>query len=487
MMLLIALRSVLAHPVRSAMLACGFGLGVSVMATLLGVGEVILEQARSPALGGGGDVVVTSATGRVESARFLLSSVLAVPPLADRVAAASPRGRASLYLVRGKRIVPVTATGGIPSRERALGDRETADVAAWVDAPGDAAWAGDPAAVLRGMDRFHTVPDVPARVSSWAEWLYFNGGAKDARFYLTFMVGPPRPGGRRSAGVRLQLEQGGRTTSYGEAADVDDAAVLASAPDLDIGKSEVRLEGLRYRIRLDLPRMGPPGVWVAPLAPARVRGEITLDAVPGRSLPPLAIRGSEGWVSGYVVPVMSGALGGGLTVGDRPIALEGRGYHDHNWGFWDGVTWQWGQVHHDALSFVYGRVRPPAAAADAERIPGFLAALGPDGPIGYATDVSITETNDPATGRPRQILVRGRGPSLTLSMELAVEDEVVTRMAPGFIGGAADFLQLRARYRVHGRAGGQRFDFEAPGAAETFRGRGAVSAEARAPSPSPRP
>ena len=64
MILLIALRSVLAHPVRSAMLACGFGLGVSVMATLLGVGEVILEQARSPALGGGGDVVVTSAAGR---------------------------------------------------------------------------------------------------------------------------------------------------------------------------------------------------------------------------------------------------------------------------------------------------------------------------------------------------------------------------------------------------------------------------------------
>jgi len=487
MMLLIALRSVLAHPVRSAMLACGFGLGVSVMATLLGVGEVILEQARSPALGGGGDVVVTSAAGRVESARFLLSSVLGVPPLRERVTAASPRGRASLYLVRGKRIVPIAATGGIPSRERALGDRETADVAVWTDAPGDAAWAGDPAAVLRGMDRFHPVPDVPARVSSWAEWLYFNGGAKDARFYLTFMVGPPRPGGRRSAGVRLQLEQDGRTTSYGEAADVDEAAVLAGAPDLVIGKSEVRLEGLRYRIRLDLPRMSTPGVWMPPLGLAHVRGEITLDAVPGRSLPPLAIRGSEGWVSGYVVPVMSGTLGGSVAIGDRMVRLDGRGYHDHNWGFWDGVTWQWGQVHHDALSFVYGRVRPPADAADAERIPGFLAALGPDGPIGYATDVSITETNDPATGRPRQILVRGHGPSLNLSMELAVEDEVATPMAPGFIGGAADFLQLRARYRVHGQAGGRRFDFEAPGAAETFRGRGLVSAEAREPRSSPRP
>jgi hypothetical protein len=480
MILLIALRSVLAHPVRSAMLACGFGLGVSVMATLLGVGEVILEQARSPALAGGGDVAIRSASGRVESARFLLSSVLGVPPLRGQVAAASPRARAALYLVRGQRTVPIQATGGIPSRERALGDRETASVSTWVDAPGDEAWAGDPASVLRSMDRFHPVPDVPARAASWAEWLYFNGGSSDARFYLTFMVGPARAGGRRAAGVRLQLEHGGRTTSYGEGTEVDEAAVLASAPDLVIGKSEVRLEGLRYRIRLDLPRMDPPGTPASRSAAVRVTGEITLEAVPGRSLPPLTIRGTQGWVSGYVVPVMSGALGGGLAVGDQAIALDGRGYHDHNWGFWDGVTWQWGQVHHESLSFVYGRVRPPPDAADPERIPGFLAALGPDGPIGFAADVSIAETSDPVTGRPRRILVRGRGPSLDLTMDLAVEDQVVTRMAPGFIGGSTDFLQLRARYRVAGRAGTRRFDFEAPGAAETFRGRGPLSAEAPA-------
>src|SRR5687768_2112043 len=138
MIVLLALRSLAAHPVRSAMLACGFGLGVAVMATLLGVGEVILEQARSPALVGGGDVVVSSPGGRVQSARFVLSSILGAPPLRARVAAASPRSRARLYLVRGNRIVPVGARGGIPSLERALGDGETADVGAWVDAPTDA-------------------------------------------------------------------------------------------------------------------------------------------------------------------------------------------------------------------------------------------------------------------------------------------------------------------------------------------------------------
>src|SRR6185436_20907860 len=328
-----------------------------------------------------------------------------------------------------------------------------ASVGAWVDAPGDAAWASDPAAVLRAMDRFHPVPDVPARASSWAEWLYFNGGVEGARFYLTFMVGPPLVSGRRSAGVRLQLERGGRTTSYGEASEVEDAAVLAGAPDLAIGKSEVRLEGLRYRIRLDLPRIDPPGARTVSAAAERATGEIVLEAVPGRSLPPLAIRGTGGWISGYVVPVMSGALDGTLAVGGETVALGGRGYHDHNWGFWDGVTWQWGQVHHDALSFVYGRVHPPADAADPERVPGFLAALGPAGPIGYAADVAITETSDPQTQRPRRVVVRGRGPSLEVTLEMDVQESTVTRMPPGAFGGGMDFFQLRTRCRASGEAG----------------------------------
>ena len=56
MMLRIAWRSLATRPVRAAVLAAGFGFGISVMAELLGVGHVMLEQARTPALQGGGDV-----------------------------------------------------------------------------------------------------------------------------------------------------------------------------------------------------------------------------------------------------------------------------------------------------------------------------------------------------------------------------------------------------------------------------------------------
>ena len=54
----LALRSLTAHPIRTAVLAAGFGIGVAVMAILLGVAGIVLEQAQSPALAGGGDVLI---------------------------------------------------------------------------------------------------------------------------------------------------------------------------------------------------------------------------------------------------------------------------------------------------------------------------------------------------------------------------------------------------------------------------------------------
>jgi hypothetical protein len=463
MIFTLALRSLLVHPVRSLVLACGFGLGVSVMATLLGVGEVILEQARSPALAGGGDLLVTGASGNLPYARFLQSSVLGAPPFESRVLAASPTRRARLYLVRAGRTVPVVARGGVPSLERALADPETANQSAWNDSPADAAWSKpDPADVLRVLDRFHPIPDVPARAGSWAEWLYFNGRNGATRFYLTFFVGPRSGPGRRAAGVRLQLDTGGAQRSYSASATLDEAELLARAPDLAIGKSRVALAGLRYEISVDAP--GERG--------GRASGTIGLTALPGRSVPPIVLRGAAGWLSGYVVPVLSGALDGELVVDGTTIPLAGgSGYHDHNWGFWKGVSWRWGQVHHDDLSIVYGRVHPPADAADAERIPGLLAVLGPQGPLAFSNQLSIEEDDDPKSGSPKRIELRGKGGALDLRMQLGVEDAIATRMPQGFFGEGMDFLQLRARYRVTGRVGERALDFEAPGSAETFRAR----------------
>jgi hypothetical protein len=219
----------------------------------------------------------------------------------------------------------------------------------------------------------------------------------------------------------------------------------------------VRLEGARYHLTLNLPG---------------ATADFTIDAPPGRSLAPVEIRGAGGWVSGYTVPVMSGALDGYLVLGGargERIAVKGSGYHDHNWGSWQDVSWRWGQVQHEGLAYIYGRVSPPPDAADPERIPGVVVALGPDGPVGYSTRVEIEEFDDVAAGRPARIVVRARGASLDLNMDIAVEDAIVT--PGGALARGPDFLQLRTRYHVTGQAGGQAVDFTARGASETFRNR----------------
>jgi hypothetical protein len=472
MMLRLALRSLAVRPIKTIVLAFGFGLGVAIMAILLGIGEVILEQAHSPALQGGGDVTVAGAFGAVDNARFVLSSVLGAGNLRPRVAAMSPSRRSTLYLTAADKVWAISARGGVPSLEAAVGDPETGGRTDWIDAESDQAWtAPDPGDVLREMDRFHRPPSVPEFASSWAEWLYFNGRGgpgnpgnpgNNVQFYLTFLVGPSTRPGKRSAAVRLQLERDGRQSNYSSRGEVDEETVLAGAPDIDIGGSHVRLAGLRYRIALDLIAEGDRR--------SRLTGNLTLDAVRGRSLPPAVMHGARGWLSGYVVPVLSGTIRGALDIDGRKLSLDNlSGYHDHNWGFWQGVRWQWGQVAHDDLSIVYGRVFPPSSVADSGRIPGFLGVLGPDGPIGLSTDVSIVERD--ASGRPQEVEISARGPGNNIRLVLSVDRAVRTDFAWASTADARNFLQLAGVYRVTGQAGGRPIDFTARGSAETFRDR----------------
>jgi hypothetical protein len=271
------------------------------------------------------------------------------------------------------------------------------------------------------------------------------------------MVGPTTSDGRRSAGVRLQLDRGGTVENFTASQPIPEAEALR-APDLKIGESFVRLAGMRYFVHVDL----------ADERGRRVRGDLTVDASPTLLVPPFEMTGARGWRSGYVVPVMSGRLGGTLTVAGESLDFTGgTGYHDHNWGFWQGVSWRWGQVQHDDISLLYGRVFPPPDAADPSRIPGSLGVLGPDGPLGYARDISITETDD-EHGNPRTILVRGRSADLDVNARFDVEE---TTRSGGLVmlRSDLDFLQMRGTYTVTGRIGTRMLSFTAPGSAETFR------------------
>jgi hypothetical protein len=232
--------------------------------------------------------------------------------------------------------------------------------------------------------------------------------------------------------------------------------VLATAPDLEIAGSHVRLEGGRYTIALSLPGAS---------------GMLTLDAALGQSLPPATITGARGWVTGYTAPVLSGRINGTLTIAGERVAFEDAvGYHDHNWGFWKGVRWQWGQVADRDLSFVYGRIFPPPDVADPDRVPGFLGVLGAKGALGFSTSVSLEETGE-EHGVPHQVTVRARGQALDLELVFTIDRTVrsplsMTNASPG---SPMSFLQLGGEYRVTGTVGDRAVDFTARGAAETFR------------------
>ena len=456
----LAVRSLTAHPVRSAVLAAGFGVGVAVMAILLGVAQIVLEQSRAAALVGGGDVLIRLADD--VPGQLVLAGPLQGDALRSRIKVAAPSHTETLTLVHDGRRTPVDVRGGIPSLERALGDAETTGIDGWLDSPEDVAWTQNtPEKVMRHIDRFHPIPDAPDWSGSWAEWLYFNGRTADARFYLTFLVGPVTADGRRTAGVRLQLDRDGRLETFSESQPITDAEAQL-APDLTIGASFVRLEGMRYRVHLDLPGSGG----------RRVRGDLTIEASAGRLVSPLEITGARGWLSGYVVPVMSGRLDGVLDVDGEAVSFAGgSGYHDHNWGFWQGVSWQWGQVQQGDLSVLYGRLFPPAEAADPSRISGFLGVIGPDGPLAFASRITITETND-ERGQPRSIVVSAFGRAIELELKFEVESTATTgAVGSGPLGNGLDFLQLNGHYTVEGRVGSRMLNFTAPGSAETFRGR----------------
>ena len=99
----LAVRSLLAHPVRSAVLAAGVGVGVGVMAILLGVAEVVLEQSRAPALVGGGDVLIR--LGPYVPGQLVLAGPLQSDAIRPRIRVASPSHSSTVYLLHGDRSV----------------------------------------------------------------------------------------------------------------------------------------------------------------------------------------------------------------------------------------------------------------------------------------------------------------------------------------------------------------------------------------------
>jgi hypothetical protein len=489
MLTTLAFRHLLVRKLRSLFLLLGFSLGVGVMIVLLSVGQAMLEQSRDTSLVGGGEVTVlpqgidveAMRTGGVsgmffgiDRARFLGRQVLGGPRYVDVVRVLSPAIEGKLlYLRHGDRVLPVRAGGEIPSRTTALGSGLDLRSGSWEDSRADSSYiAPTPQQLYDELDRFHLPPRPD---SAWGEWHYFNlVTSPNEWWYITYLIGGevPRQRSRSEQGAHW----GGQLLITHRRPDGEYDRFVAQAPssriafdtaraDLTIAESFVRQRNGKYKLHVRA--KGHAG---------QVAIDVELTPKPNQYFPPVELA-DDGFVSGYVVPALVAAASGRTCVGARCRTFSDvPGYHDHNWGIWRDVTWEWGMARGDRLSVLYGGVYGPSRRAgdsgSAIRSPFFLTAVDSLGVkqvlrfdrIRYQ-GARAASGSVPATSPASFSLVATREAD-TLRLQVRVVDALGTEM--GTRGFRRVFLQMRGRFTLAGRLLGQPVADSGAGFFETY-------------------
>lgn len=434
----LVLAELLNRPGRALLLLLGYAFGVAVMVVLLAVGEAMLSQARNEELLGGGDAIVlpagispemlraggaTSLFLGLDQARFLHRQVLESPRARDEygIASASPivDGRA-VEISRGGQTVSAIASAEIPSRAEAAGAIPDLLAGAWTDSDADAAWAYPTRPqLLNEIDRFHLPYGTAAGDSTWAEWHYFNFVLDEERWlYLTFLIGGEVGTEGRWGGQLLASVREPRIGHRSYARDIPAAGIVFDTTSANLTldpNARVELEGDVYRVRGSV-----DGVEV----------DVRLRPLENRLFPPASLGGPD-VVSGYTVPALAARAEGRICLpasGCREV--EGiRAYHDHNWGVWQDVAWEWGAASDDEVSLLYGNVRGPGI----EERGIFVYLVDGEGVRGLyrPAEVDLQDVR-PVRFEGREIRVPGRlhfeDPRRGLSVDIAVRDYQITDM-----------------------------------------------------------
>ena len=494
---ILARRNLTLRPWRSALLLGGFGLGVGVMIVLLAIGEAMLTQARDEKLVGGGDITIlpegidievmkTGGVGglffSINNARFLDLQLLSSPRYAAQVKAVAPQVVDKLVYLRtlDGRERPVRATGELPSRSMLAGAVPALASGEWNDDDFDRRWrAPTPAELRADIDHFHLPPRDAENRDSWGEWHYFNVLSPDRKrwAFLSFIVGGAVPDGRWGGQVLLTLHEEGKPARRFSATVPNDSVAFSTwNADLRIGTGSVTVDSAgRYIVH-------------ARARGERGEGEAAVDLVvapasgayfPGASL------GGGGFVSGYAVAGLRSSATGTICVsGACERYVDAQGYHDHNWGVWRGVTWEWGAARAGSYTFLYGRVQPPDSTSG--DVPlffylvdslGFRTLFRP-ARIAYADTRVITVDGKPVRVPARATFGDVRG-SDTLRVELDIEDAAGTNTSrpqpergETMAARALErpyFIQMKGRAKLSGRVGGVPIVGEGSGFFETYR------------------
>jgi hypothetical protein len=488
----LAFRHLLVRKLRTLFLLLGFALGVGVMIVLLSVGQAMLDQSRDVALVGGGELTIlplgidieamrTGGIGAmffgIDRARFLVREVLGGPRRADVVRTVSPNIEGKLlYLRHGRQVIPVRAGGEIPSRAAAVGTGLRLAAGSWQDSPADSSFvAPSPQQLYDEIDRLH-LPRTPD--STWAEWHYFNVvSSPDEWWYLTFLIGGEVPVGRWGGQLLLTHRKPDgsyqRYTSLFPAADI---AFDTAHADLGLAANFVRQRDGVYRLH-------------ARSTINRVDLALEITPAPRHYFPPVEL-GDEQLVSGYVVPALVAKASGTICVRTRCQTLtKVPAYHDHNWGVWRDVTWEWGSARGGQLSLLYGGVYGPSGnSGNPVRSPFFLTvldSLGVEQVLRFDT-IRYSGTRRAAgaagTTAPARFSLDAIREADTLHLNVQVEDALATSRGTSRLQRV--FLQMRGHFALSGRLLGRTVADTGSGFFETYvRPRKAASSAAYSGSP----
>ncbi len=511
MISLLAFRNIVFRPWRSVLLFFGYGVGVAVMIVLLSVGEALISQAKDEKLVGGGSITVlpqgldvevmkTGGVGglffSIDHSRFIYRQLLASPRLTPLVSAVAPQieGRLMyLYKSTGEWRA-VRASGEIPSANAKVHASMQLAAGKWADDDGDRRWTAPTVVELRHeIDHFHMPPDSVGNAESWAEWHYFNVLSADNKrwAFISFIVaGDVRTdnwGGSITITMRDEAS-GGRSRKFVAYVPRQNVRYSTTNADLVLDQSAVTVrDDGRYLVRAIAREENGSSTIRVNLIVAPATGAY----FPGASL------SSGNFVSGYTVPGLRASATGDICMDGKCEQFSGaQSYHDHNWGVWRGVTWDWGAARAGSYTILYGRV------------------LGPD-QHGRETPVLVYVVDSlgfRAVFRParvsyddgRRIIVNGRALSVpsravfadahgddTLQVELTIEDAIGTdmrqraRATSPFANSMANrergdptgttsvgrpyFIQMKGTARISGRIGGMPVNGTGTGFFETYR------------------
>lgn len=494
---LLALRNFMLRPWRSVFLLFGYSLGVAVMIVLLSVGEALLAQARDERLVGGGAVTVlpegidvevmkTGGLGglffSIDHARFIYQQLLAAPRLSTEIAAVAPQIEGKLLYARTTdgREVPILTNGEIPSRTLAVGAQSPLAAGEWPDDSLDRVWRDPQTNELRhAIDHFHLPPAEARHDPTWAEWHYFNVLSADRSkwAFISFIVGGEVPGGQWGGQVLITThEQGGASRRFVAGVAATGVRFSTSRADVTIGGSSVSvLADGRYAIRAKGREDGGSGT---------IEVNLVVAPAPGAYFPGAALSTGE-TISGYVVPGLRAEATGTICIDGRCNEYRrAQSYHDHNWGVWRGVTWEWGAARAGPYTLLYGRVQPADSAIASQPLfvylvdsLGFRALFRPR-EIQYEDARAIRVGGETIHVPSRATMVDVRGDD-TLRIELQIEDATASdTRRPSVERGEAlagrklarpFFVQMKGMMRIIGRVSGRQISGDGAGFFETYR------------------